>query len=87
METTGLASLEAAAMGCSLVVTPNGDTREYFADFAEYCDPGDQRSIRDAVMRAYENGPPPDLARRIRGNFTWEKAAEATYCAYKRVLT
>ena len=46
METTGLSSLEAAVAGCAIVVTPNGDTREYFANEAEYC--GRCRSIVDS---------------------------------------
>lgn len=31
-ETTGLSSLEAGAMGCNIVVSPKGDTEEYFQD-------------------------------------------------------
>jgi glycosyltransferase involved in cell wall biosynthesis len=85
METTGLSSLEAAVAGCSLVVSPNGDTREYFGDHAEYCDPGDVRSIRAAVLRAYETLPSPELAHAIRTEYTWERAADATYAAYRRV--
>jgi glycosyltransferase involved in cell wall biosynthesis len=86
METTGLSSIEAAAAGCSLVVSPNGDTREYFGVDAEYCDPGEQQSIRDAVLRAYNTAPSSELAGRIRTEYTWERAAQATHDAYKRVL-
>src|SRR6476659_304125 len=38
-ETAGLSSLEAAAMGCNVVITRKGDAHEYFGDEAEYCDP------------------------------------------------
>jgi glycosyltransferase involved in cell wall biosynthesis len=82
METTGISSLEAAVMDCSLVVTPNGDTREYFHDWVDYCSPGDPRSIRDAVARAYISPPSRELADLIRTDCTWAKAAEATYGAY-----
>ena len=34
-ETPGLAALEAALAGCSVVVTPYGSTREYFGDLVE----------------------------------------------------
>lgn len=87
METTGLSSLEAAVAGCSIVVTPNGDTREYFGDDAEYCDPGSPSSIRDAIFRARAREPSPALDRRIRTEYTWERSAEATYLAYTRLLT
>ena len=43
-ETCGLSSLEAAAMGCNIVITDKGFTREYFGDDAFYCDPGDPES-------------------------------------------
>lgn len=86
METTGISSLEAAVMECSLVVTPNGDTREYFRDWADYCYPGSPSSIRDAVERAYSEGPSSTLAETIRSNYTWEEAAKATYAAYRKVL-
>jgi len=86
METCGLSSLEAAVQGCAIVVTPNGDTRDYFGDEVEYCDAGSPTSIREALMRARANGPSPALANRIRTEFTWERAAEATYGAYAEVL-
>ncbi len=86
METTGLSSLEAAVAGCAIVVSPNGDTREYFVDDAEYCDPADPLSIRAAILRSRERGPSPELMRRIRTEYTWERAADATYRAYSDVI-
>lgn len=85
-ETTGLSSLEAAAMGCNIVVGEGGDTREYFDDYAYYCDPNDVASIRAAVERAY-NAPYDDNFRaRIFDRFTWENAAQETLKAYRQVL-
>jgi glycosyltransferase involved in cell wall biosynthesis len=86
METCGLSSLEAAVAGCSIAVSPNGDTRDYFADDAEYCDPGSPSSIRDAIVRASERGPSATLEQRIRTEYTWERTADATYRAYSEVL-
>ncbi len=83
-ETPGLASLEAAYCGCPIVVTSPGSTREYFGDQAEYCDPGDPRSIRNAVERALARPAPSTLARKIGANFTWEEAALRTLAAYDR---
>ena len=85
-ETTGLTSLEAAAMGCNIVVTEKGDTREYYKNYAFYCDPGDPKSIREKIEEAYETPYNPEFNSYIRENFTWEKAAEKTHEAYKKVL-
>jgi glycosyltransferase involved in cell wall biosynthesis len=86
METTGLSSLEAAASGCAIVVSPNGDTREYFGDDAQYCDPSDALSIRTAVDEAVAAGPSPGLEARCRTQFTWRIAAEKTLEAYRQRL-
>ena len=85
-ETTGLSSLEAGAMGCNLVISDKGDTREYFKDFAYYCDPESVESIRKAVIQAYENPINPKLKEHIMKNFNWEKTAEKTLDAYQKVL-
>jgi glycosyltransferase involved in cell wall biosynthesis len=87
METTGISSLEAAVMDCSLVVSPNGDTREYFGDLVDYCAPGDPQSIRNAVLRAYDRAPCAALKEKITTEYTWKRAAEATHRAYRRTLT
>ena len=85
-ETPGLASLEAAARGCSIVVTPGGSTREYFGHHAYYCEPNDPTSIRDAVERALASPPDDLLAKRINARFTWEEAARGTLRAYELAL-
>lgn len=82
METPGLSSLEAGAMGCRLVVTDKGDTRDYFADDAWYCDPENVGSIRAAVEAAYASPSTEGLAERIRREFTWEAAAQSTLDGY-----
>ena len=87
METTGLSSLEAGAMGCNLVITDKGDTREYFGDAAFYCKPDSVESIRDAIVRAYSAPANVDLQERIRRDFTWKKAAEKTLEAYETILS
>ena len=85
-ETTGLSSLEAGVMRCNLVISDKGDTKEYFKDFAYYCDPESVESIREAVIQAYENPINPKLKERIKENFNWEKTAEKTLEAYQKVL-
>jgi len=85
-ETPGLASLEAAACGCAIVVTPGGCTREYFGTDAFYCQPDDPQSIRSAVLRALESEAPCELAGRVRRDFTWEIAADRTLEGYRLAL-
>jgi glycosyltransferase involved in cell wall biosynthesis len=85
-ETTGLASLEAAATGCAVVTTNRGYAGEYFGGDVTYCDPGRRGSIRDAVESALAVGPTPELRRRVIENYTWEHAARATLVGYQLAL-
>lgn len=87
METPGLSSLEAGAMGCNVVVTTKGDTYDYFKDYAYYCEPDDIQSIRKAIDDAYAAAPNPELKKRILENYIWEKTAEETIKGYKKALT
>ncbi|MCS6950958.1 MAG: glycosyltransferase, partial [bacterium] len=88
-ETPGLTSLEAALAGCPIVVGNRGAEREYFGDFAYYCNPADVDSVREAVLQAWEDR---DAAKReafreyILMHYTWEHTARATAEAYERVL-
>lgn len=86
-ETCGLSSLEAAAMGCNVVVTEKGFTKDYFENDAFYCQPGDTKSIYNAVKHAAESECNKILRERILKNYTWEKAATATLEAYKKVIS
>jgi glycosyltransferase involved in cell wall biosynthesis len=85
-ETCGLSSLEAAAMGCNIIITDKGYTREYFGDEAFYCDPGNIESIYHAVSLAAKSDPSTRLQERIRKEFTWTQAAQKTWEAYQTVL-
>jgi glycosyltransferase involved in cell wall biosynthesis len=86
METTGLSSLEAAAMGANIVITAKGDTRDYFRDFAYYCNPDSIDSIREAVLCAHRAPRSSGLRQHVRQNFTWEIAGQCTLAAYQQVL-
>ena len=80
--------LSAALGGCDIVSTSRGCTREYFGDMAWYCDPTDKRSIRDAVVAAYQAAHNrQELKEHILNNFAWPKAAQRTLEAYKRALS
>jgi glycosyltransferase involved in cell wall biosynthesis len=85
-ETCGLSSLEAAAMGCNIVVTKKGFTREYFGEEAFYCDPENIESIYAAVQKASGTPPQKNLQAKVFNEYTWQKAAAQTLKAYKKVL-
>lgn len=85
-ETTGLSSLEAAALGCNIVVAKKGDVHDYFGDNAFYCEPNNVESIKMAIDKALQAQSNSELQKHIAENYTWEKAAEATLKAYKTVL-
>ncbi len=84
-ETPGLASLEAAAMGCAIVSTSVGSAREYFRGDVAYCNPMSESSMRGAAELAWRQGPKPGLSERVRREFTWKRAAEATLHAYESI--
>lgn len=86
-ETTGLSSVEAAIMGCSIVITDRGDTKEYFGSDAFYCDPGDPYSILSAVQEASKAPFNKHLYQKIHKQYTWQAAAYQTLKAYQSVLT
>ena len=85
-ETCGLSSLEAAAMGCNIVITDRGFTREYFGEEAFYCEPGDIVSIFNAVDLAAQSSISKRLQNKVRAEYTWEKAAASTLAAYKKII-
>jgi glycosyltransferase involved in cell wall biosynthesis len=85
-ETTGLSSLEAAAMGCNIVISNKGDAHEYFGEHAHYCDPLSPVSILNAIDKASSSPIDPLLIDRIYNNYTWKRAAELTAEAYQNVL-
>lgn len=86
LDTPGLVSLEAGAMGCSLAVSTKGSTTEYFNKYAEYCEPDDVTSIRSAVDRAYAKDRSDDLRKIIMSNYTWKIAAKKTLECYRKVV-
>jgi glycosyltransferase involved in cell wall biosynthesis len=86
-ETTGLSSLEAAAMGCALVISDKGDTREYFGDRVSYCDPASPVSILEALRKAAAEGPSEALRRKILTRYTWAETARKTLEAYQTALS
>ncbi|MBU3926458.1 MAG: glycosyltransferase [Bacteroidetes bacterium] len=85
-ETTGLSSLEAGSLGCNLVVGSGGDTRDYFQDFATFCDAEDVSGIKKALEMELQKPTQLSFREHILKNYTWENAAKETLIAYKKVL-
>lgn len=85
-ETPGLVSLEAAAMGCNIVVSPEGTTRDYFGDSAYYCDVHSPDSIRSALDEAYNADYDESFGQKVLSEYTWERAADRTLAGYKLAL-
>jgi glycosyltransferase involved in cell wall biosynthesis len=86
METPGLSSIEAGVMHCNLVVTEKGDPRDYFGDFATYCDPNSIASIAEALTIAFNRSYDKRLKEHILNNFTWERTARKTLEGYQHAL-
>jgi len=86
-ETCGLSSLEAGAMGCNIVITDKGYTREYYEDYAFYCDPGNPSSILKAVDSAANSGFRPALRKKILENYTWNQAATGIARGYVEIMS
>lgn len=86
-EVCGLSSLEAAAMGCRIIVTDNGYARSYFADDAFYCDPAKPESILQAVNLAMTADHSNGLQKKIFENYSWKKTAADTLAVYKKFIS
>jgi len=85
-ETTGLSSIEAAAMGCNIVITDKGDAREYFGNHAFYCDPAKPESLLAAVKKASKAPFNEQLKKTIPQKYTWAQAAAQTLKAYQTAI-
>jgi len=84
-ETCGLSSLEAAAMGCNLAITDKGYTREYFGDYAFYCNPDDPQSIFQSIQIAASTESSTQLREKILSQYTWKETAARTLDAYTKI--
>ena len=83
-EVCGLSSLEAAAMGCRVVITDRGYASSYFNGDAFYCDPSQPETIRKAIDEAAAAQMNGELQQRVIQKYTWQKAAEKILSVYKK---
>jgi len=84
-EIPGLATLEAAAIGCEVVYTPGGSTGEYVGDLGHQARSGRPRDLAAAIEFASHHPKQPALRRRVE-RFDWSDAARALMDAYEVAL-
>ncbi|KKT35242.1 MAG: Glycosyl transferase group 1 [Parcubacteria group bacterium GW2011_GWA2_44_12] len=80
-------SLEAAACACNVVETIKGYADDELKKYFEYCDPFSAKSIKNAVLKAYQKPKNPALAEHVRAAYSWEKAVSEIISVYKNVLS
>ena len=85
LETPGLAALEAAAIGCRVVITEVGSTREYFGDSVHYVDPASVKSISSGLASAME-GPGIDAGAFVPEEHSWKAVTRKLYETYSSLL-
>lgn len=84
-ESPGLVSLEALMNDCPIVISSERYTpvKTYFSNQPYIVDPFDIEQIRYTLLKAYKEH---NVVKEGMESFTWEKAAEQTYDAYKKCL-
>jgi glycosyltransferase involved in cell wall biosynthesis len=82
-ETPGIALLEAALAGARPVVTRHGGTQEYFGINGEYFNPVNPKSLKRAIVQAWERGRLTPYEASSYARFTWHWTAELTVNAYQ----
>jgi glycosyltransferase involved in cell wall biosynthesis len=85
-EGVGLAALEAAALGCEIVVTKRGGPPDYFGPKAHYVDPYDMQSIVAALQAAARGQGQPGLGAEIRHDFSASASVDALEKCYQDLL-
>jgi len=84
-ETPGLSSMEAGLLGCKIVTTDRGTTKEHFGDKAWYCDPTSQSSINKALESAWKARGDRGLKEHLK-SLSWKSIAQKTQEVYEEVV-
>lgn len=80
-ETPGIASMEAALSGTTVVTTPYGGTKEYFGTHALYAEPNSVSHITATLQIALQQKP-TGLKEHIQKFFLWESVAKRMKAIY-----
>ena len=84
-ELPGLVTLEAAFHGANVVASELGTARDYLGDYAFYCDPANESSIRNAVLAAWHSPKSAVLTNHVK-QYTWERATDALISEYQAIV-
>jgi len=87
VETPGLVSLEAAYAKCNIVVSDKGTVRDYFKDYAFYCEPDNIEDIKTKIQEAMNSDFNEEFLNLIKTEYTWNKTALQTISAYEKCLS
>jgi len=88
-DTPGLSHLEAAALGCRLVVSlPDyGTFRDYWPkEWLVEVDPLDEGSVYEGLERAWKEPPPKEMATFTKERYNYNVVAEKLEKIYDRLL-
>jgi glycosyltransferase involved in cell wall biosynthesis len=86
VETTGVANLEAAYFGVNVVSTRCGYAESVFGDYAQYCEPENPVSVREAILRALRSPVREGLRKKIVQNCSLKEVASRHLNFYEEVL-
>jgi glycosyltransferase involved in cell wall biosynthesis len=84
-EIPGLSTLEAAAVGCEVVVTPGGSAQDYLGGLGHQAWSTRARDIAAAIEHASAHPQQPALRARVE-RFDWREAGPALVTAYNVAL-
>jgi len=86
-EGVGIVALEAAALGCDIVMTKIGGPKEYYNNMAEIVDPYNVDEIGKSVLELLEGKTyQPELSTYISNNFSMNQIANNLVNAYSKLI-
>lgn len=85
-EGVGLVALDAAALGCDIVLTDIGAPKEYYNGMAYLVNPFSVDSIGQEIINAMGSTRQPDLSNHIIKNYSIEATIEKLIDAYQRII-
>lgn len=88
-ESPGLSTIEALMNGCQVVVSEEKFCPLKYYKFDKYgfiCNPYDTKSIKNAILNAYNNPKDITLPKEYYEFFSYNNVADMTYQAYKKLF-
>ncbi len=85
-EGVGLVGIDAAAMGCDVVLTDIGAPKEYYNNMAYLINPFSVDSIGKGVMAAFVSTQQPELSNYIKANYSLDATIDKLITAYQNLI-